>query len=108
MCGLPVKASAGNPRRIHARWMYAFRSSPSYHSALRTSAPSPCPSGNLTHPTGRGPYPDPMRAFVVTAPRTASVVEVAAPVAGAGQVVVDVARVGICGTDVEFFTGAMS
>jgi threonine dehydrogenase-like Zn-dependent dehydrogenase len=49
-----------------------------------------------------------MRAFVVTAPRTASVVEVEAPVAGTGQVVVDVARVGICGTDVEFFTGEMS
>ena len=31
-----------------------------------------------------------------------------APVAGAGQVVVDVERVGVCGTDVEFFTGEMS
>ncbi len=45
---------------------------------------------------------------MVTAPRTASVIEVEAPVAGAGQVVVDVARVGICGTDMEFFTGEMS
>ena len=49
-----------------------------------------------------------MRAFVVTAPRTASVVDVDPPVAGPGQAVVDVARVGICGTDVEFFTGEMS
>jgi threonine dehydrogenase-like Zn-dependent dehydrogenase len=49
-----------------------------------------------------------MRAFVLTAPRTASVIEVEAPAAGPGQVVVDVARVGICGTDVEFFTGEMS
>jgi threonine dehydrogenase-like Zn-dependent dehydrogenase len=49
-----------------------------------------------------------MRAFVVTAPRTADVLEVDPPVAGPGQAVVDVARVGICGTDVEFFTGEMS
>jgi threonine dehydrogenase-like Zn-dependent dehydrogenase len=49
-----------------------------------------------------------MRAFVVTAPRTAAVLQVEAPQAGPGQVVVDVARVGICGTDVEFFTGEMS
>jgi len=33
--------------------------------------------------------------------------EVESPVAGAGQVVVDVERVGICGTDVEFYTGEM-
>ena len=49
-----------------------------------------------------------MRAFVVTAPRTAEVQDVAEPAAGPGQVVVDVARVGVCGTDVEFFTGAMA
>ncbi len=49
-----------------------------------------------------------MRAFVVTAPRTARVEDVAEPVAGPGQVVVDVARVGVCGTDVEFFTGEMA
>ena len=34
--------------------------------------------------------------------------DVAAPVAAAGQVVVDVERVGVCGTDVEFFTGEMA
>ena len=49
-----------------------------------------------------------MRAFVVTGPRTAAVVEVDPPKAERGQVVVDVARVGVCGTDVEFFTGEMA
>ncbi|HUG85097.1 MAG TPA: alcohol dehydrogenase catalytic domain-containing protein, partial [Euzebya sp.] len=45
---------------------------------------------------------------MLTGPRQAAVVEVAAPVATAGQVVVDVERVGLCGTDVEFFTGEMA
>jgi threonine dehydrogenase-like Zn-dependent dehydrogenase len=49
-----------------------------------------------------------MRAFVVTAPNVGGVQEVDAPVAGSGQVVVDVHRVGVCGTDVEFFTGEMA
>lgn len=49
-----------------------------------------------------------MRAFVLTGPRAAAVLEVEPPVAAAGQVVVDVHRVGVCGTDVEFFTGAMA
>ncbi len=49
-----------------------------------------------------------MRAFVVTGPRESAVLDVAPPVAAAGQVVVDVHRVGICGTDVEFFTGEMA
>jgi threonine dehydrogenase-like Zn-dependent dehydrogenase len=49
-----------------------------------------------------------VRAFVLTGPREAVVAEVDAPVAGAGQVVVDVERVGVCGTDVEFFTGEMA
>src|SRR3954454_8848046 len=48
-----------------------------------------------------------MRAFVVTAPREAGVEEVPEPVAVPGEVVVDVERVGVCGTDVEFFTGQM-
>jgi threonine dehydrogenase-like Zn-dependent dehydrogenase len=34
--------------------------------------------------------------------------EVPVPVAGPGEAVVDVARVGVCGTDVEFFTGEMA
>jgi threonine dehydrogenase-like Zn-dependent dehydrogenase len=49
-----------------------------------------------------------VRALVLTGPHQAEVREVDAPVAGAGQVVVDVERVGICGTDVELFTGEMS
>ena len=49
-----------------------------------------------------------MRAFVIDAPGQASVVDVAAPVAEAGQVVVDVERAGVCGTDVEFYTGDMA
>jgi threonine dehydrogenase-like Zn-dependent dehydrogenase len=48
-----------------------------------------------------------MRAFVLTAPGESSVQEVPAPVAAPGEAVVDVERVGVCGTDVEFFTGEM-
>src|ERR1044072_2285672 len=48
------------------------------------------------------------RAFVVTGPGRAEVREVPAPVAGPGEVVVDVERCGVCGTDAEFFTGAMT
>ena len=48
-----------------------------------------------------------MRAFVVTAPYAAEVREVEAPRAVPGEVVVEVGRVGVCGTDVEFFTGEM-
>jgi threonine dehydrogenase-like Zn-dependent dehydrogenase len=49
-----------------------------------------------------------MRAFVVSAPRTASVVEVDSPVPSPDDLVVDVERVGICGTDVELYSGAMA
>jgi threonine dehydrogenase-like Zn-dependent dehydrogenase len=49
-----------------------------------------------------------VRAFVIDGPRNAAVTDVAAPVAAAGQVVVDVERVGVCGTDVEFYTGQMA
>ena len=49
-----------------------------------------------------------MRAYVLTGPREGAVQEVPAPVAGPGEVVVDVARVGLCGTDTEFFTGDMA
>ncbi|MGN9908849.1 zinc-dependent alcohol dehydrogenase [Phytohabitans sp. LJ34] len=49
-----------------------------------------------------------MRALVLTGPHRAEVREVPDPVAAADQVVVDVERVGICGTDVELFTGEMS
>lgn len=48
-----------------------------------------------------------MRAFVLDGPGTGHVVDVEPPVAGTGQVVIDVERVGVCGTDVEFWTGEM-
>ena len=48
-----------------------------------------------------------MRAFVITGPGEASVHDVDPPKAVAGEVIVDVARAGICGTDVEFYTGEM-
>jgi threonine dehydrogenase-like Zn-dependent dehydrogenase len=49
-----------------------------------------------------------MRAFILTAPGAYEVQELPAPVAAPGEVVVDVERVGVCGTDVEFFTGEMA
>jgi threonine dehydrogenase-like Zn-dependent dehydrogenase len=49
-----------------------------------------------------------MKAFVVTAPHVGAVHEVPAPSAQPGHVVVDIHRVGVCGTDVEFFTGEMA
>ena len=48
-----------------------------------------------------------MKALVVTAPHHVAVLEVAPPEAVPGEVVVAVGRAGICGTDVEFFTGEM-
>ncbi|HOB57745.1 MAG TPA: alcohol dehydrogenase catalytic domain-containing protein [Rhodoglobus sp.] len=49
-----------------------------------------------------------MRALVVTAPRQAAVLEVEDPVASPGELLVEVERVGICGTDVELYTGEMA
>ena len=49
-----------------------------------------------------------MRAFVVTGPREGGVQEVPDPVAAPGEVVVEVERAGVCGTDVEFWTGEMA
>jgi 2-desacetyl-2-hydroxyethyl bacteriochlorophyllide A dehydrogenase len=49
-----------------------------------------------------------MRAFVVTGPGRCEVAEVENPRPSPGQVVVDVERAGVCGTDVEFFTGEMA
>lgn len=49
-----------------------------------------------------------MRAFVVTGPNRWVVDEVEAPSPLPDQVVVDVERAGICGTDVELFTGEMA
>lgn len=49
-----------------------------------------------------------MRAFVILGPRRAEVRDVEVPVPRPGEVVVDVERVGVCGTDVEFWTGEMA
>jgi threonine dehydrogenase-like Zn-dependent dehydrogenase len=49
-----------------------------------------------------------MRALVITGPGRAEVQDVAAPSAADGEVIVDVHRAGICGTDVELFTGEMA
>lgn len=48
-----------------------------------------------------------MRALVILEPGRAVVQDVEPPTAAAGEVVIDVARAGICGTDIEFFTGEM-
>ncbi len=49
-----------------------------------------------------------MRAFVITGPGEASVQDVDPPSAAPDQVVVDVERAGVCGTDTEFYSGEMS
>ena len=48
-----------------------------------------------------------MKAFVLTGPGRSEVQDLAPPVPMPGEAVIDVARVGVCGTDVEFFTGEM-
>jgi threonine dehydrogenase-like Zn-dependent dehydrogenase len=49
-----------------------------------------------------------VRAFVITAAGQCAVQDVEPPTAAPGQVIVDVARAGVCGTDAEFFSGDMS
>src|SRR5699024_415480 len=49
-----------------------------------------------------------MRALVITAPGRAGVQEVPSPTPGPGEVVVDVGRAGICGTDIALFHGVMA
>ncbi|MDT0144584.1 alcohol dehydrogenase catalytic domain-containing protein [Microbacterium sp. PRC9] len=49
-----------------------------------------------------------MRALVITGPGRAEVQDVDPPAAAPGEVVVDVRRAGICGTDLELFTGEMA
>jgi 2-desacetyl-2-hydroxyethyl bacteriochlorophyllide A dehydrogenase len=49
-----------------------------------------------------------MRALVLTAPGQAEVQDVPDPQPRAGEVLVDVARVGVCGTDEELFDGSMA
>lgn len=49
-----------------------------------------------------------MRALVITGPGTAEVQDVPDPRAGPGDVVVEVRRAGVCGTDAEIYTGEMA
>jgi len=49
-----------------------------------------------------------MRALVINGPGLARVEDVEEPTPGAGQVVVDVRRAGICGTDAELLTGQLA
>jgi 2-desacetyl-2-hydroxyethyl bacteriochlorophyllide A dehydrogenase len=49
-----------------------------------------------------------MRAFVLTGPYEGSVQQVSAPIPAPGEAVIDVERVGVCGTDVELYTGEMA
>jgi len=49
-----------------------------------------------------------MKALVITASHRAEVQDVPEPEPAPGEVVVDVHRAGICGTDIEFFTGEMA
>lgn len=49
-----------------------------------------------------------MRALVITGPGHAEIQDVPEPEPGPGDVLVDVRRAGICGTDIEFFTGEMA
>jgi threonine dehydrogenase-like Zn-dependent dehydrogenase len=49
-----------------------------------------------------------VRAYVITSPKVGSVVEVPEPTIGAEDLLVQVERAGICGTDVEFFSGEMA
>lgn len=49
-----------------------------------------------------------MRSFEVTGPGIGIVRDVPDPVPGSGEAVIEVERVGVCGTDVELFDGTMS
>lgn len=49
-----------------------------------------------------------MKAFVVHSPKKSSIDEVETPQAIPGHVVVEIARAGVCGTDIEFFNGDMA
>lgn len=49
-----------------------------------------------------------MRAFVITGPGRGEVADVPEPEPAHGQVVVDVERAGVCGTDSELFSGQMA
>ena len=49
-----------------------------------------------------------MRAVVYDAARSYAIKEIPTPQAGAGEVRIKIDQVGVCGTDIEFFTGEMA
>ena len=49
-----------------------------------------------------------MRALVVTAPHEHAVVDVPDPAPASGEALIEVERVGVCGTDLELFAGEMA
>ena len=49
-----------------------------------------------------------MKAYVLTGPQVGSVRDVPVPTPESGEVVVAVERVGVCGTDAEFYSGEMA
>jgi threonine dehydrogenase-like Zn-dependent dehydrogenase len=80
---------------------------PSHRLVRRTNYPREHHLASGIHDVGDCAEAD-VRAFIVTGPGRAAVEEVEPPVAGPSEVVIDVDRVGVCGTDVEFFTGEMA
>src|SRR3982751_6154556 len=72
-----------------------------------TNLPVPPAMVYLPDPMDATEHPPTMRAYVLPAPGVGGVQEVPSPEPLPGEVVVDVERVGVCGTDVEFFTGEM-
>jgi threonine dehydrogenase-like Zn-dependent dehydrogenase len=48
-----------------------------------------------------------VRAFVITGPGRTDVIDVPTPVPGRGEVVIEVERAGVCGTDAEIYAGDM-
>src|SRR4051794_12674865 len=58
-------------------------------------------AGRQARPPERGV----MRALAITSPGVAQVVERPEPIAGPGEVLLQVARVGLCGTDLSSFLG---
>jgi 2-desacetyl-2-hydroxyethyl bacteriochlorophyllide A dehydrogenase len=75
-------------------------------SAATTSAPEATHAAKERAESSYGgsAVTDVMRALVIDGPSSAKVETVEVPVPAPGQVVVDVHRAGICGTDVELFT----
>ncbi len=57
---------------------------------------------------GMGDQAATMRAFVIVGPGVAEVRDLPRPEPRAGEVIVDVERAGVCGTDVELYTGEMA